>query len=139
MFIVLDTSVVLKWFNQRDESNIKIARQIYNDLVSGKIEVMVPDILPVELLNVLIVGKKLPVKEVQRSIYSLFRLPMVMKEPTAALLSLTTEVANMYSITSYDALFVALAKDENCRLISDDNKAHGKVKDGTVIMLGQYT
>lgn len=27
---------------------------------------------------------------------------------------------------------------EDCKLISDDQKGHGKVKDETVIMLGQY-
>lgn len=43
-----------------------------------------------------------------------------------------------YQIAAYDALFVATAKDTDCKLISDDSKAHGKIIDGTAIMLENY-
>lgn len=43
-----------------------------------------------------------------------------------------------YNMTSYDAYFLALAQYEGCKLISDDQKAHGQIHDGSVIMLEDY-
>ena len=43
-----------------------------------------------------------------------------------------------YNMASYAAYFLALAQYEDCRLISDDQKAHGKITDGTVLMLEDY-
>jgi predicted nucleic acid-binding protein len=135
---VVDTSVVVKWFNQQNESKVEIAHQIYNDMLDNLIVLIVPSLLPIELINVLKKGKNIPVAAIKKSVPDLFSLPLVIKEPSQTILEHTAKIMEAYNIAAYDALFVATAKDENCKLISDDTKAHGKITDGTVIMLKDY-
>lgn len=43
-----------------------------------------------------------------------------------------------YNLASYDAYFLALAGYEGCKLISDDEKAYGKIISGNVLRLKDY-
>jgi len=135
---VVDTSVVLKWFNQENESNVKIAHEIYRDMLDNVILLIVPSLIIIEIINALKKGKHIPVEAIKKSVNDLFSLPLIIKEPSQAILEQTAEIMEAYNIAAYDALFVATAKDANCKLISDDTKAHGKITDGTVIMLKDY-
>jgi len=135
---VVDTSIVVKWFNQQNESRVEIAHQIYNNMLDNLIVLIVPSLLPIELINVLKKGKNMPIAAIKKSVHDLFSLPLVIKEQSQIILEHTAEFMDKYQIAAYDALFVATAKNENCKLISDDTKAHGKITDGTVIMLKDY-
>jgi len=135
---VVDTSIVLKWFNQENESNVEIAYKIYKDMLDEKIVLIIPSLLVIELINALKKGKDTPVATIKKSIDDLFSLPLTITDPTQTVLEQTAEIMNIYQIAPYDALFVATAKDMNCRVISDDTKAHGKITDGIVIMLKDY-
>lgn len=135
---VIDTSVVLKWFNQENESSVETAYQIYKDMSENKIVLLVPNILVIELINALKKGKNMSVAIIKKSIQDIFSLPLVIKDPSQTVLEQTAEIMDNYNLTAYDALFIATAKDANCKLISDDTKAHGKITDGTVLMLNRY-
>jgi len=135
---VVDTSVIVKWYNQKNESRTEQAFQILLDLKAEKIGIIVSDIAAVELLNVLVTSKSLPVNKVKTIIKHFFSLPIVIKEPSQTILERTADIMEKYQIAAYDGLFVATAKDADCQLISDDTKAHGKITDGTVIMLKDY-
>jgi predicted nucleic acid-binding protein len=80
----------------------------------------------------------MPPAGIKASIKNLFSLPFIIKEPTQAVIEQTAEIMEAYQITGYDALFVATAKDADCQLISDDIKGHGKVTDGSVLLLKDY-
>lgn len=135
---VIDTSVIIKWYNQNNESHTEQARQILLDLKAEKIGIIIPNIAAVELLNVLVKSKSLSINEAKIIMEHFFSLPIVIKEPSQAILEQTADIMETYNIVAYDALFVATAKDMNCKIISDDTKSHGIITDGTVIMLGQY-
>lgn len=138
MNYVVDTSVILQWFHKNGELHTKEAGNILDDLKSGKIEVSTPDILPLELLNALIKGKGLSPDEANRTLNDLFEMPIKIIEVSLPVLELAAILMAQYNLASYDAYFLALAQYENCRLISDDQKAHGKITDGTVLMLEDY-
>lgn len=135
---VLDTSVVLKWYNQENEKNTAPALQILQDFKEEKIDLIFPDLLPVEVANAFLKGKKLPAKEVKNIIRNLFALPVIIKEPTANAVLQAVELVEKTNITMYDALFIATAQIENCLLISDDQKGHGKFNKDVVMMLRSY-
>lgn len=135
---VVDTSVIVKWYNQTNEFRTEQAHQILLDLKAEKVAIIVPDIAALELLNVLVKSKFLSINKVKNTIKHLFSLPIVIKEVSRTILDQTTEIMGTYQISAYDALFVATAKDENCKLISDDTKSHGKITDGTILMLNRY-
>lgn len=135
---VLDTSVVIKWFNQKNELHTKQARKIFEDLKSEKINILIPNLLLVELLNVLMVSKQVPIEEANLAIRRLLASSINIIEITLNLLLQTSMLIKQYNLTSYDAYFLALAQYEECKLISDDQKAHGKIPGDTVLMLEDY-
>lgn len=135
---ILDTSVILKWYNQKDERYVEIAKQILQDFRNEQINLVVPDLTLVELANAFLKGKKLPIPEIDLLLANFFSLPLIIKEPSQVDLSRAIGIAEKYKITVYDALFVAFAQSGSCSLISDDEKAHGKITDGTVLMLSNY-
>ncbi|MBI2595311.1 type II toxin-antitoxin system VapC family toxin [Candidatus Daviesbacteria bacterium] len=135
---VLDTSVVLQWIHQKHELHPKQAQKIFEDLQSGKINILIPNLLTVELLNALLIGKKTSTEEANLAVKEIFESTLTIVEVTLPLLFETSVLMREYSLTSYDAYFLALAQTEGCQLISDDQKAHGKITDGTVLMLEDY-
>lgn len=135
---VLDTSVVLKWYNQKDEKYVDKALSLLNDLKNERVNVIVPNLLMIELVNVFIKGKHLSADNIRELTSSFFSLPVINKEPTEGIISRIPEICYKYGLTAYDSLYLATAYEENCQLISADNKGHGKVIDGTVIMLEDY-
>lgn len=138
MTFLLDTSVVLQWFHKSGELHTKEAKRVLDDLRSGKIDLSIPDILPLELLNAIIKGKGLAIEEANKTLKDLFAMPMKMIGVSLPVLELSSKLMKEYNMASYDAYFLALAKYEQRTLISDDQKAHGKVKDGSVVMLEDY-
>lgn len=139
MNYVVDTSVVLQWYNQAGELHTKEAKQILDNLRSGRIEISVPDILPLELLNVLIKGKGLSTDEANQILNDLFGMPIKIIGVNLPVLKISSKLMAQYNLASYDAYFLALAKYEECILISDDQKAHGKIKDEKILMLEDYS
>lgn len=136
---VLDTSVAVKWFHRPKELHVSQAKRIWQDLGSSKISIILPDILFLELLNVFINGKGASHESSYSILSELYRSQVTILDVSLPVLEIAARLMKQYSLASYDAYFLALAQYEDCKLISDDYKAHGKVKDGTVIMLDQYS
>ncbi len=135
---ILDTSVVVKWFHHPKEKHVKEAKQLWEDLESGRINVILPDILPLELLNAFIKGKNATPEKSYSIVATLFKIPITIIEVSLPVLEITASLMKQYSLAAYDAYFLATAQYEGCKLISDDQKAHGKISDGTVLMLKDY-
>lgn len=135
---VLDTSVVVQWFEESGEVHHKKAKQILKDAGNGKVNLLIPDLLLPEVLNALLVGKKCTLEETNSAVKELFNSPLIIIAVSQKVLEQTSVLMKQYSLASYDAYFLALAKYEECVLISDDQKAHGKIKDENIIMLEDY-
>lgn len=136
---VLDASVVVQWFHHSKELHVSKAKKIWEDLSSGKITVILPDILFLELLNAFIKGKGSSPESSYSILKELYRSPLTFTEVTLPVLELAAKLMEKYNLASYDAYFLALAKYEECILISDDRKAHGKIKNENILMLEAYT
>lgn len=135
---MVDTSVVLQWYNQVGELHPKEAKRVLDDFRSGRIQISIPDILPLELLNGLIKGKSLSYDEANKALSDLFEMPIKIIDVSLPVLEIAGTLMNQYKLASYDAYFLALAQYEGCKLISDDKKAHGQIKDGSVILLEDF-
>lgn len=135
---VLDTSVVVQWFHHSEEKHVKEANKVWKDLQKNRIRIILPDILPLELLNAFIKSKNTPAEESYSMISKLYQIPVTIAEVSLTVLEVAARLMEQYNLASYDAYFLALAQYEECKLISDDQKAHGKITDGTVLMLEDY-
>ena len=136
MHYIVDTSVVLQWFHESGELHTKEAKKLLDDLRAGRITISIPDMLPLELLNVFIKSKNLSIDEANTMLRDLFEMPIKIIGVSLPVLELSAKLMKEYNMAAYDAYFVALAEYEGCTLISDDQKAHGKI-DG-VMMLKDY-
>lgn len=135
---VCDTSVLVKWFSERDETHLVQARALFDDWKGGQASLVTCDLAVWELANALHKGKRLPLEEVRGALAGLFDLPLKLRPPHRELAEATADIAAEYGLTSYDACFLALAKMEACQLITDNPRHHGRVTDGSVLLLEDY-
>ena len=119
--VVLDTSVVVKWFRQGEilAAPALTLRAAYLD---GQISVFVPALLAYELANVLRYKTDLTASQVQDAIRSLFDMGLEWVLPTSAAMRRATEIAYACETTIYDAAFVALAESLSATYITADER-----------------
>ena len=126
MKLVLDTSVIAKWYIE--EENTEKAIEIRDKFVAGKFAILEPTLLIYELGNVF---RKHPAKspeDVESDFKALFDIRLEffeVREP--GFLKFVFENGRKFGITFYDAVYVTLAMDEDCKLITTDGRLQRKV------------
>jgi predicted nucleic acid-binding protein len=114
--VVLDASVVLKWFAAEQRGSFE-ARQLRDDYEAGRLSVVVPSLLFLELLNVAGRHWRSEPEAVAEFAEALADLSFEVGEPELP------SVASWISrgLTAYDAVYVALAERRELALITDDD------------------
>src|SRR4030042_2476090 len=135
--VVVDSSVIVKFLNQENETNIKKAEQVLSDAQEGAVVLFAPDLLKYEIGNALL-KKNLELSLARDTIGTAYRLPIKFVAENEELALETYKMAQTYNITYYDASFTALAKLLNATLITDNPKHQTKVKGVKVIALKNY-
>lgn len=136
--LIVDTSVIAKWLNQSNEDNIDKADQIMADALSGKVELLAPELSRYEYGNVLLKGKKLTPQEAFISLGTAYSLPINFVSESEDLAKETYTLAFSLGITYYDASFLSLAKKYDAVLVTENIKHQGKTKDIKVKSLQDY-
>ncbi|MBI2082007.1 MAG: type II toxin-antitoxin system VapC family toxin [Deltaproteobacteria bacterium] len=124
--IVVDSSVVVKWFDQKEPSASNAIR-ILEEFIEGKFEIIIPDLLFYEVGNVFL--KKWPGEsyKMKKGLQKLWRLPWLLMPLRDSLLSRTLEIADQCRITFYDSLFLVVAEYSGVELVTADEKFLKKV------------
>lgn len=135
---VVDSSVIVKWLNTDNEQYLEQADQILKEARVGKVEIIAPELSKYEVGNVLLFGKKLTSEQAHIPLYWLFHLPITFIPQSAELSRNTFAIAQRQKITFYDAAFLALAKQEEAILVTDNLKHQGKTSAVKVIALKDY-
>ena len=125
--LVLDTSVVLKWFSE--ESHSGAALKIRDDFYKGLCGIVVPDLLLYEFSNALRYNQNYTPEDVNKAVVSLFELQIDIVVPTIEILTDSADLARKYDIAVYDAVFVALAKSLGAVFVTADEKLHSRIKE----------
>jgi predicted nucleic acid-binding protein len=140
--VILDTSVIVKWFFKEGENNTKNAELLLQRYLKNEIRIITPEILLFELTNT-IKSKLLKNKDYQfeiiDKIFSIGIIFYINKE----ILKSALETANKISESVYDCTFIATAEHFGGIFITDDKKLYenyirfndGKIK---VILLKDY-
>jgi predicted nucleic acid-binding protein len=119
---VIDAGVVVKWFISEVDSDI--AHQLLERYLQGVDTPVAPDLLIAECGNVLWrrcrQGDITP-EEATESLADLLTLqvPLV---PATSLVQSALQLALQYQRTVYDALYLTLAQERNCDLITADER-----------------
>jgi predicted nucleic acid-binding protein len=117
--IILDASVVVKWFRQ-GEVLAEQALALRDAYLDGQIEVTLPSLLAYELANVLRYKADLTTEQVQTAVGSLFNMGLGWVLPSSAVIERAVEIARTYDTTVYDATFAALAESLGATFVTAD-------------------
>jgi predicted nucleic acid-binding protein len=123
--VVVDTSVVFKWYRQTDdEGHVQQALTVLQDHLDGRIAVNAPDLLIYELGNLLGLKRQF-VSEAPITILRRTLLLDLQIHPIDQLLAeRALAAAERYGVTFYDAAFLALAGLLRCPFITADRKLY---------------
>jgi predicted nucleic acid-binding protein len=122
MKYVIDSNVALKWVLPEPDADKAI--QLRDEFRSAIHELLAPDIFPVEVLHALTRAerqKRIPVG----SGHKLWRSIMTdapALHPHIPLLDRAYQIASLARIGIYDCLYVALAEQVACELVTADDK-----------------
>jgi predicted nucleic acid-binding protein len=126
--LVVDASVAVKW-QLRDEEYVDKADTIKQAFLLRTVELIVPVIFTVEwanAINVAISRSRFPEAEWQEALRDLESLRIPVKNPPEIVFE-AWQIARSYSRSVYDGLYVALAKIEDCELVTGDRKLFNAV------------
>ena len=136
--VVVDTSVVVKWLNQDNEDHIDKADTILKDVQSNNIQLIVPELVKYEVGNVLIHGKGLSLEQAIDVLAQLYKLPLTFIEDNISLATETTTIASNANISYYDASFIAVAKQFDAVLVTDNIKHQARTQKVRVVAVKDY-
>lgn len=116
---VLDTNVVVKWFFQ--EEGTERAQVFLEELERGEGRVIVPSSIFHEASNVFWTKRRegLTEEKAQRFWRELIRLPLEVVDSFDFLPQALT-FSFRYEVSPYDAVFVVVARNLDCDLVTDD-------------------
>lgn len=119
--VLLDSSVVIKWF-RKSEIWREEAVLLRREYLEGRLSIYVPDLLVLEIANVLRYKKDLSRAQVQEAVRSLYELKITILNLSRDLVDKAIAIAYSRDLTMYDAVFVAAARHLNAPFITADEK-----------------
>jgi predicted nucleic acid-binding protein len=125
---VIDASVGFKWgVTEQDSDKAVKLRLDYQQQVHT---LLAPDLFPIEITNVLLVAERrgrVP-KGKGKAILADILADCPQLHASHPLLGRAYEIASATQCTAYDCLYVALAEQEGCELISGDERLVRKLQ-----------
>jgi predicted nucleic acid-binding protein len=116
--LVVDASVVIKWFKSAGERHHAEARQLRDEFEAGMLHIVAPRLLTLELLNA--AGRRWGWSgdRLTHMASTLERIGFDYREPDLG------EVARWVDrgLTAYDGAYAALASAADLRLVTDDRQ-----------------
>jgi len=122
MNIVLDASIAVKWFNIKDEDNVEIALEIQGQKMLDKLEIIVPDLFFLEILNAFITKSNFSIDEVFIIEEALYKMNLIVVFPDHNILKNAIKIAYDCNLTIYDSLYLEVAKVYDALLLTEDKK-----------------
>lgn len=122
--IVVDTSVLIKWFKTRDEELVGEACELLGRIERRGLQVNVPALLLYELGNLLLLKTHLDAESLALAIDQVWNLPYAVVNPQLHLLRRAARLGRELKVTFYDASFLALAEQLDCLFVTADRRLY---------------
>ncbi|MBA4370980.1 MAG: hypothetical protein C0418_05305 [Coriobacteriaceae bacterium] len=123
--VVVDTSVAFKWLAPAEEHGVETAEALLADHLGGAVALAGPVSLPLELANGLRYAG-LSQSDVLELVDEFDLLHIELFDLDRALLGDATRLAFRHGIAVYDAVFLALARQLDCELVTADRRAFAR-------------
>lgn len=120
--VMIDASVGVKWFKTDNEIHADLALEIKKQKLLNKIEIVVPDLFLLEVVNALLTKSNYDINDLIIIKEVLYRMNMQLIFTNHYLLNSAIKIANAADLTIYDSLYVAAAQVHKTLLFTDDKK-----------------
>lgn len=120
--LLIDTSVLIKWFHSEGESELEPARALRSAHITGDLDAHMLDLAPYEVGNVLSRALRWTATDVADQLDDLHEIlgpPLVM---TPAWLRVAATLAHLHKLSFYDASWAATAAELGIPLVSVDRR-----------------
>lgn len=134
--LVLDASVVLKAFFPDEEGHAQ-AQALVGDWVRGDVELVAPPLLPLEVTNAVLVAlrqRRLSTSKAEEILQAVQDLCVPVQETPE--MTTVLRLALKYSVSAYDATYIALAR-EPFALVTGDRALANALK-GQALWIEDY-
>lgn len=118
--VILDASVVIKWFVQENGWNDAV--EFKEKLLKGLEEIAVPDLLVYEVINVLRFKRGVSEEGINSILPSLFNLGLEIIFPTEKLMRDALHLSFVTDLSIYDSVYLALANELDAPVITVDKR-----------------
>lgn len=132
--LVIDSSVAYKWLYSHGEESVPESLEVAERTLAGELDLVAPATMPVELANA-IRYTPLPADAALALIEEIASFPIALYETTSQRLDRAAQLAFAHRLTVYDALFLQLAEELDCPLVTADRRAFAHIHDGAEIRL----
>lgn len=122
MEIVLDASIAVKWFNVKYEDNVEIALKIQRQKILNKLDIIVPDLFFLEIINAFLTKSKFRIEDIFIVEEALHKMNLKVIYPDHSMLNSAIKIAHTCNLTIYDSLYIEAAKSHETPLLTEDKK-----------------
>jgi predicted nucleic acid-binding protein len=136
--LVLDASVGVKWFSGKAEDNLTQALEIKNAHLSGRLNIVVPDLFFYEVLNALTKKSSLPLNVLRSATAALMDLELNIQHPDKSMNLQSIEMARRHELAVYDSSYISLAKSLKLPLVTANPRHQGKTLECDVIPIEKW-
>lgn len=136
--VIVDASIVYKWFAENEEDS-SLALNILQKHINGREKIAVPDLILYELANAWVTKTAIPSARVKTNLKDLQDAGLELENVTFDLAAKAVNFAKKYNASVYDAIYVVLAKEKRCNLVTADKKFAEKINLPYVKLLGEYS
>jgi len=124
--VVVDSCVAYKWFYKDNEAGLEEAEELLQSHLDGTRIISAPTILPVEITNTLL-SSGLPLEQSDEILDLLDSARLHLYCTGTGQLQRASALARKHRLAIYDALFLTLAEELRCPLITADRKAFARI------------
>jgi len=118
--VVVDASVVVKWFVTADESGVAEAAALLADHAADRIRLVAPALVAHELMGVLV--RRLPAESVGDALDAFLDAGIHLVAPDRELMALSVTLVRECQLSTFDSAYAALASSLGCPLATADRR-----------------